>query len=157
MSKEHNAYYKSEIGTIKIMGKEDGVTFVGFVDEEPTDNPEIHPYLKNCVEQIDEYFIGKRKEFSIKLHLQGTDFQKRVWDQLTKIPFGETASYKEIAVAMGNGRAVRAVGNANGSNNIIIIIPCHRIIGSDGTLVGYGSGLDKKQWLLNHEAKYNKS
>jgi methylated-DNA-[protein]-cysteine S-methyltransferase len=154
MSEEHNAYYRSEIGTIKIKGTKDGVTFVGFVNEEITDNPEIHPCLKECVEQIDEYFKGERKEFSIKLDHQGTDFQKRVWNQLMKIPFGETASYKDIAVAMGNGKAVRAVGNANGSNNIVIIIPCHRIIGSDGTLVGYGSGLDKKQWLLNHEAKH---
>jgi methylated-DNA-[protein]-cysteine S-methyltransferase len=154
MSEEHNAYYQSEIGTIKIKGTEEGVTYVGFIKEEPIDYPETHPCLKECVEQIDEYFKGERKEFSIKLDLQGTEFQKMVWNQLTKIPFGETASYKDIAVAMGNRKAVRAVGNANGSNNIVIIIPCHRIIGSDGTLVGYGSGLDKKQWLLNHETKH---
>jgi methylated-DNA-[protein]-cysteine S-methyltransferase len=154
MNEEHIAYCKSEIGSIKITGTEEGVTSVSFVDEKPLDNPEIPPCLKNCVEQIDEYFKGTRKEFSIKLQLHGTEFQKRVWNQLMKIPFGETASYKDIAVAMGNGKAVRAVGNANGSNNIVIIIPCHRIIGSDGTLVGYGSGLDKKQWLLEHEAKH---
>jgi methylated-DNA-[protein]-cysteine S-methyltransferase len=154
MGQEHIAYYQSELGPIKIKGTEDGVAFVGFVEEMPTEHQEIHPCLKECVKQLDEYFNGKRKEFSVKLQPQGTKFQKQVWKQLMEIPFGETASYKDIAVAMGNGKAVRAVGNANGCNDIVIIIPCHRIIGSDGTLVGYGSGLDKKEWLLNHEAKH---
>ncbi len=154
MIEEHIAYYQSELGPIQIKGTKNGVTHVVFVDEKPTEFPEVHPCLRECVSQLDEYFKGKRKEFSIKLQPQGTEFQKQVWKQLTKILFGETASYKDIAVAMGNGKAVRAVGNANGSNNIVIIIPCHRIIGSDGTLVGYGSGLDKKQWLLDHEANH---
>lgn len=136
------------------MGTKNGISFVGFVNEDPMEYPEIHPYLKNCVDQITEYFNGDRQEFNIKLQPQGTQFQKQVWNQLMKIPFGETVSYKDIAVGIGNEKAVRAVGNANGKNNIVIIIPCHRIIGSDGTLVGYGSGQDRKQWLLDHEAKY---
>ncbi|WP_455393025.1 methylated-DNA--[protein]-cysteine S-methyltransferase [[Eubacterium] cellulosolvens] len=154
MSKEYKAYYRSEIGLIKIMGTEKGVSFVGFVKEEPTENPEVHPSLKKCVVQLNEYFQGTRKKFTIKLQPQGTDFQKQVWNQLMKIPFGETASYKNVAEAIGKEKAVRAVGNANGSNNISIIIPCHRVIGNNGKLVGYGGGLDRKQWLLDHEARY---
>ena len=155
MNEEYKAYYRSEIGLIKIIGTEDGVTFVGFVDEEPKEYPDIHICLKECIEQIDEYFKGKRKKFSVKLQPQGTKFQKQVWNQLMKIPFGETASYTNIAEAVGNRKAVRAVGNANGKNNIVIIIPCHRVIGSDGTLVGYGSGLDRKQWLLDRILLYS--
>lgn len=155
MGIEHIAHFQSEIGLIKIMGTEDGISFVGFIDEEPMKYPEIHPSLQDCVDQITEYFKGDRHEFNIKLQLKGTQFQKQVWNQLIKIPFGETASYKDIAASIGNEKSVRAVGNANGKNNIVIIIPCHRIIGSDGTLVGYGSGLDRKQWLLDHESRHN--
>jgi methylated-DNA-[protein]-cysteine S-methyltransferase len=100
---------------------------------------------------LDEYFKGKRQNFSLELQLEGTDFQKKVWEQLQKIPYGETASYKDVAVAIGNEKAVRAVGGANGMNNIAIIIPCHRVIGADGNLVGFGGGLWRKVWLLNHE------
>jgi methylated-DNA-[protein]-cysteine S-methyltransferase len=154
MSQEHIAYYKSEIGTLKIMGTEKGITFVGFVNEVPTESPEVHSCIKECMDQIDDYFKGNRKQFDLKLDPHGTDFQKQVWDQLMKVPYGVTSSYKDIATAIGNEKAIRAVGSANGKNDIVIIIPCHRIIGSDGTLVGYGSGLDRKQWLLDHEAKY---
>ena len=153
MIHEHTAYYRSEIGLLKIMGTEAGISYVGFVKEELDEYPETHPCLKECVEQLDEYFNGNRKDFSIKLQPQGTKFQKCVWDQLIKIPYGETVSYKNIAEAVGNKKAVRAVGNANGKNDIVIIIPCHRVIGNNGKLVGYGSGLDRKQWLLDHEAR----
>jgi methylated-DNA-[protein]-cysteine S-methyltransferase len=154
MNNEHKAYYRSEIGLLKIMGSDDGITFVGFVNEESSEKSEIHPLLKDCVQQLDEYFHGKRKDFSLNLKLQGTKFQKQVWNQLLKIPYGETVSYKNIADGIGNKKAVRAVGNANGSNNISIIIPCHRVIGNSGKLVGYGGGLDRKQWLLDHESKF---
>jgi O-6-methylguanine DNA methyltransferase len=97
------------------------------------------------------YFKGRRQKFSVPLLLQGTDFQKSVWRQLKKIPFGRTASYAEIAKAIGNPRAFRAVGNANNKNPIPIMIPCHRVIGSDGQLVGFGGGLWRKEWLLSHE------
>jgi len=155
MTQQHTAYYQSKIGLIKIIGTEEGVNYVGFVDEEPMDDQETHPCLKDCVDQLDEYFKGTRKDFSIKLQPQGTEFQKRVWEQLIKIPYAETVSYKNIAEAIGNKKAVRAVGNANGSNDIVIIIPCHRVIGNNGKLVGYGGGLDRKQWLLEHETNHS--
>ncbi|MEE8416616.1 MAG: methylated-DNA--[protein]-cysteine S-methyltransferase [Desulfobacterales bacterium] len=110
--------------------------------------------LKACLKQIDEYFKGKRKEFLLNLEPLGTNFQKRVWQQLRKISFGETVSYGDIANAIDNPNACRAVGNANRINPICIIIPCHRVIGSDGSLTGYGGGLWRKEWLLEHESGY---
>ena len=151
MIETYKAYYRSEIGLIIITGTKEGILSLDFVDEEPIDNPDYPPILERCVEQIDEYFIGKRREFSLNLTPRGTDFQQKVWKQLMKIPYGETVSYKHIATSIGDAKAVGAVGNANGKNRISIIIPCHRIIGSDGTLTGYGGGLWRKEWLLNHE------
>ena len=103
-------------------------------------------------EQIDAYFAGEREDFDLPLAPHGTAFQLRVWDELTRIPFGETISYSELARRLGDPKLVRAVGLANGRNPISIIIPCHRVIGADGSLVGYGGGLERKQWLLDHEA-----
>lgn len=153
MIKEYKTYYNSEIGLIEIIGTENAIVSVGFVEEKPVNDSEIHPCLEECIGQIDEYFRGKRREFSLSLHLQGTDFQRKVWSQLMKIPFGETSSYKNIAASIGNEKAVRAVGNANARNKIAIIIPCHRVIGSDGKLIGYASGVWRKEWLLSHERK----
>lgn len=155
MQQFHWAYYDSPIGILKIVGAEQGVFGVHFVEKKIDPDPSIPLPLKECCRQLYEYFVGDRKEFSIKLQLQGTIFQKKVWDQLMKIPYGKTASYKDIASAINNAKAVRAVGNANGSNNIAIIIPCHRVIAHDGTLGGYGGGLWKKEWLLDHEKKYS--
>jgi methylated-DNA-[protein]-cysteine S-methyltransferase len=107
--------------------------------------------VKEGIRQLDEYFKGARKSFSLKLLLKGTPFQKLVWQRLKKIPYGKLASYGDVARAIGRPNAYRAVGNANNKNPIPIIIPCHRVIGSDGKLVGYGSGLWRKEWLLNHE------
>jgi methylated-DNA-[protein]-cysteine S-methyltransferase len=152
MNKTHKAYYESEIGLIEIIGKEEGILSLDFLEEGSMDNSEIHPCLEKCVEQLDEYFRGTRRDFSVNMILQGTVFQKNVWSQLMKIPFGETVSYKYIASSIGNTKAVRAVGNANGKNRIAIIIPCHRVIGSNGTLVGYASGVWRKEWLLKHES-----
>jgi methylated-DNA-[protein]-cysteine S-methyltransferase len=103
-------------------------------------------------EQLDAYFSGELETFDVPLALDGTDFQLRVWDQLTRIPFGETISYSELARRLGDPKLVRAVGLANGRNPVSIIVPCHRVIGADGSLVGYGGGLERKQWLLEHEA-----
>ena len=103
-------------------------------------------------EQLDAYFAGALDRFDVPMAAHGTDFQKRVWDQLVQIPFGETISYSELARRMGDPKLVRAVGVANGRNPISIIIPCHRVIGADGSLVGYGGGLERKKWLLEHEA-----
>lgn len=109
--------------------------------------------LKECVRQLDEYFRGERRVFTIRLMPEGTDFHQKVWREVRRIPFGKTASYKEVAASIGKEKAVRAVGNANRLNKISIIIPCHRVIGSNGELVGYGGGLWRKEWLLAHEQR----
>jgi methylated-DNA-[protein]-cysteine S-methyltransferase len=110
--------------------------------------------LADCVHQLDEYFARQRKSFDLKLDLRGTDFQKRVWRELLEIPFGKTVSYLDVAVALGDKKSIRAVGHANGQNPIVVIVPCHRVIGSDGSLTGYGGGLWRKEWLLNFEGSH---
>ncbi len=109
------------------------------------------PVIKEAFHQLSEYFLDKRKTFNLPLLLKGTDFQKQVWQELLKIPFGETRSYKQIAEAIGNPKAVRAVGMANNKNPLLIVVPCHRVIGANGKLVGYAVGLDKKEYLLRLE------
>tara|TARA_B100002003_G_C14149433_1_gene552790 strand:+ start:2829 stop:3311 length:483 start_codon:yes stop_codon:yes gene_type:complete len=150
----YKTYYKSPLGPIEIVGAQDNILFLGFVEDMLQGDAELPFCLKACLKQIDEYFKWKRKEFLLNLEPLGTDFQKRVWQQLRKISFGETASYGDIAKAIDNPNASRAVGNANRINPICIIIPCHRIIGSDGSLTGYGGGLWRKEWLLKHESGY---
>jgi methylated-DNA-[protein]-cysteine S-methyltransferase len=150
---QHVAYYQSPIGTLEITGTEAGIVAIRFLDEPPAVLPEIHPALETGIQQLDEYFQGQRREFTLPLQLSGTDFQQRVWSALLNIPFGATRSYLEIAEALGDRNAVRAVGLANGQNPIAIVVPCHRVIGSDGSLVGYGGGLWRKQWLLEHEGR----
>lgn len=150
----HAAYYDSPIGILKISGTENAIYGIHFVDRKIEPDASMPLSLKECCKQLDEYFVGNRMEFSLRLHLDGTEFQKSVWDQLLKIPYGKTVSYKDIAIRIGNKNAVRAVGSANGRNNISIIIPCHRVIAHDGSLGGYGGGLWKKEWLLNHEKKH---
>jgi methylated-DNA-[protein]-cysteine S-methyltransferase len=144
-------YYRSEIGPLEVVGTQKGILTITFVEDEFTPDRALPACVKECLRQLDEYFKAKRKKFSIPLLPGGTDFQKAVWRQLQKIPFGQTASYGEVARAIGNPRAFRAVGNANNKNDIPIIIPCHRVIGSDGKLVGFGSGIWRKEWLLDHE------
>lgn len=150
----YKAYYPSPLGRIEITGTEDRIVSLNFVETGGTAGKPLPACLKQAVAQIDEYFKGRRKKFSLQLFLQGTPFQQAVWRQLKRIPFGKTASYGDIARAIGNPRACRAVGTANGANPIAIIIPCHRIIGSNGTLTGYGGGLWRKQWLLEHEKSW---
>ncbi|MFC7391591.1 methylated-DNA--[protein]-cysteine S-methyltransferase [Scopulibacillus cellulosilyticus] len=111
-------------------------------------------YTKEVVNQLNEYFQGERKSFDLPLYLKGTPFQIKVWEALQDIKYGETKTYKDIAEAIGKPKAVRAVGGANNKNPISIVVPCHRVIGSSGCLIGYGGGLDKKQILLEHEQKY---
>ncbi len=146
------AYFESPIGIIEVTGTDDLVYTVNFTDEikdEICDSREI----KNCISQLKEYFTGKRKNFSINYALDGTDFQKRVWNEMVKIPFGEVVSYKDIALSIGHPKAFRAVGSAVGKNPISIIIPCHRVVKSNGTIGNYGGGRWRKSWLLNHETK----
>lgn len=114
-----------------------------------------HPHLDVLEQQAGEYFNGTRKDFDLPLQLVGTDFQKKVWIGLQQIPYGETRSYKKQSVFLGDVKAIRAVATANGQNGIAIIIPCHRVIGDNGSLVGYGGGLPKKKWLLEHEARHS--
>lgn len=144
-------YYSSPIGMVEIAGTEDAVTSIVFSEGNDSEG-EIPPVLKEAYIQLDEYFRGKRRTFDLKLSLEGTEFQKKVWIEVMKIPYGQTASYRDIACRLGNFRAVRAVGNANGKNPISIVIPCHRVIGSRGELTGYAGGLERKAWLLKHES-----
>ena len=113
--------------------------------------PEV---LEDAVSQLNEYFKGERKTFSLKLNPEGTDFQKRVWDALLTIPFGKTTSYLQLSKDLGDVKAIRAVASANGKNPLWIIVPCHRVIGTDGSLTGYAGGLQRKQWLLEHESPF---
>ncbi len=151
MNPMHTAFYKSEIGFFKVTGSEDGLHELEFTDLKSAPHSEVPACLKECFGQLDEYFSGELKNFSLTLKPQGTDFQKSVWQQLVKISFGQTTSYLNIATALGNKKALRAVGAANGQNRIPIIIPCHRVIGSDGSLIGFGGGIWRKEWLLRHE------
>jgi methylated-DNA-[protein]-cysteine S-methyltransferase len=145
------AYYSSPIGIIEITGDEEGIATLYFIDEAMEIPEKVPELFREAVYQLDEYFSGIRREFGLKLNPQGTEFRKRVWKQLLEVPFGKTCSYLEISEALGDPKSTRAVGNANGSNPISIIVPCHRVIGSSGKLVGYGGGLWRKEWLLNHE------
>jgi methylated-DNA-[protein]-cysteine S-methyltransferase len=150
MEKIFKLYYTSPIGVLEIAGTEDGITSIVFVDE-TGETGEVPEVLKEAYIQIREYFSGSRRVFDLKLDLQGTEFQRKVWNELINIPFGETLTYKDIASKLGDINAARAVGNANGKNPISIVVPCHRVVGSYGKLTGYAGGLERKAWLLNHE------
>ena len=150
----YTSYYRSPLGILKIVGDADYILSLDFVERQGSDTGEHAFCVKECVKQIDEYFKGKRKKFFLNLAPRGTEFQRAVWRELEKIPFGAVASYGDIARAIGKPNACRAVGNANGKNPIAIIIPCHRVIGSNGSLTGYGGGLWRKEWLLEHERGY---
>jgi methylated-DNA-[protein]-cysteine S-methyltransferase len=152
----------SPIGTLCLASSDKGVVCIGFSGRQAflKDLERLVPDMeleedagknKKVVRQLKEYFSGARKDFDLPLHLIGTEFQKLVWRQLCQVPFGQTASYKEIAKKIGRPKGMRAVGQANHRNPIPIIIPCHRIIGANGHLVGFGGGLDKKRFLLSHE------
>ncbi|MCK4763546.1 MAG: methylated-DNA--[protein]-cysteine S-methyltransferase [Candidatus Aminicenantes bacterium] len=147
-------YYKSEIGALEITGSEAGILSILFVDDVAETGVGTPACLQECVTQLDEYFKGERKEFSLKLLPVGSDFQKKAWQQLQKIPYGETISYGLQAEKMGNKKACRAVGGANGKNPLTIVVPCHRVVGQNGTLTGFGAGIPRKEWLLNHEKQH---
>jgi methylated-DNA-[protein]-cysteine S-methyltransferase len=144
------AYYDSPIGLIEVGATDESVTSLFFVNER-REGATSNVVSAEAIRQLDEYFAGKREEFELPLKLTGTEFQRQVWTELTSIPFGQTVSYGDLARAIGKPTAVRAVGAANGDNPISIIVPCHRVVGSDGGLTGYGGGLERKEWLLKHE------
>ncbi|MCF6347498.1 MAG: methylated-DNA--[protein]-cysteine S-methyltransferase [Flavobacteriaceae bacterium] len=135
----------------RIVGDDNGISSITVVDGTAETSTKIPGCLQDCVLQLDEYFQNKRTTFSLKLSPQGTNFQKEVWNALQQIPYAETRSYLKQSEAMGDVKAIRAVASANGKNPIWIIIPCHRVIGSDGSLTGYAGGLWRKRWLLEHE------
>ena len=146
-------FYETPVGKLCI-GEEDGVIVRTTWSKIPTEYIlEETELILQCKMQLDEYFRGERKTFDLPLAPKGTDFQKKVWNALQKIPYGETKTYGEIAAAVGNPKAARAVGMANNKNPIGIIIPCHRVVGANGKLVGYAGGMDKKEWLLQLERK----
>lgn len=151
MKKEYKLHYKSPLGILEIIGNEKSLLGLHFVDKSEKDDPNAPACLEDCRLQLDEYFKGKRRAFNIKTELMGTEFQQKVWKELYKVPFGHTVSYGEMAKAIGNPKAVRAVGGANGKNKFVIIYPCHRVIGSNGSMVGFGGGVWRKEWLLEHE------
>jgi len=149
---ENYAVYPSRLGDIKITDNGEAVTGIEFsVDGFDRSNAAPSVLSESTIEQLNEYFTGKRTEFDLPLAPDGTEFQKKVWAALKQIPYGQTRSYKDIAKAVGNEKATRAVGMANNKNPIAIVIPCHRVVGADGSLVGYAGGLDMKKSLLELE------
>ena len=156
------AHFESPIGWVEIQAVRQGILSLNFVetagavrrrDSDVSGQPEV---LKAGLAQIGEYFRGARSSFSLPLALEGSDFQMNVWKALLRVPYGETTTYRDLAVAVGNTKATRAVGGANHRNPISIIVPCHRVVGSDGRLTGYGGGLWRKEWLLRHERRHTR-
>lgn len=146
-------YYASPIGTLQITSLHDKITGVQYVNDEQSER-NATPVIDQCIRELEEYFLRGRKFFNVELLLTGSEFQNRVWNELLTIPYGKTTSYLQVAIGIGDINSVRAVGLANGQNPIAIIVPCHRVIGKDGELVGYGGGMDKKIWLLQHEGAF---
>ncbi|MDR0582614.1 MAG: methylated-DNA--[protein]-cysteine S-methyltransferase [Prevotellaceae bacterium] len=149
------AYYRSPAGWLHITATGTHIRTVAFCETAPEALPAItNPVLKKCIGQLDEYFAGTRTAFALPLEPVGSNFQQRVWKELQTIPYGETISYTELSQRIGDEKAIRAVGTANAKNRIAIIIPCHRVIGADGKLVGYAGGLHRKEWLLRLEMQH---
>ena len=144
--------FDSQVGLIEIQRTEEFISSAMFIEKAPLPSIEKVPHLlMDAKRQFLEYFSGSRKEFDLPLQQTGTEFQQRVWVELCKIPFGETISYLELAKRLGDVKSIRAAGTANGKNKISIVVPCHRVIGSDGSLTGYAGGMHRKDWLLRHE------
>ena len=142
------------LGSAKICGDINGISSVCLLNIEAQLSEVIPEVLLECVTQLKSYFKNERKSFDLKLNPEGTVFQKNVWHQLETIPYGKTMSYLELAKQLGDANVIRAAASANGKNPLWIIVPCHRVIGSDGSLTGYAGGLHRKQWLINHENDY---
>lgn len=147
----HTAHFPTPLGTCLIEGGELGISKIHVLDDAVAPTPEIPQPLQEAVMQLQEYFAGNRKAFTFQLNPKGTDFQKKVWQALTEIPFGKTVSYHALSIQLGDAKAIRAVASANGKNPLWIAVPCHRVIGRNGKLTGYAGGLWRKKWLLEHE------
>lgn len=148
----YSATMESPIGPLLLTCSDAGLTSLQMGAR--AEREQDHPLLQRARLQLEEFFAGERREFDLPLEPQGTEFQRAVWEQLRAIPFAETASYGQVAARVGRPKASRAVGAANGANPIAIIVPCHRVIGADGSLTGFGGGLQRKQWLLQHERDF---
>ena len=156
MQNSYSTYYASPIGNLRISCNETCITEVHFLnkDEPITATEQVAPpVLQQCLEELIEYFQGQRKKFEVPVYQEGTSFQQRVWNELLNIPFGKTISYLTLAKRLGDPKVIRAAASTNGKNHIAIIVPCHRVIGSNNDLVGYGGGLWRKKWLLDMETK----
>ncbi len=147
-------FINSPLGITKIVGDENGITEISVLSEGDI-TTKIPKQLKDAVTQLKDYFTGKRKDFDFQMNPKGTEFQQRVWQELGNIPFGKTISYLELSKKLGDVKAIRAVASANGKNPLWIVIPCHRVIGTDGSLTGYAGGLWRKKWLIEHENPSN--
>lgn len=143
------SYFETPIGFLRILSNGSGITSIKFMDFDGPEDPDIH--TESAKTQLKEYFEGTRDRFDLKLEPEGTDFEQKVWTQLHNIPHGTTTSYGKIASHLGDKNFSQAVGSANGKNPIAVVIPCHRVIGSDNKLVGYAGGMERKEWLLKHE------
>lgn len=149
-----SCFIQTPLGHAKIVGNDDGVASVSILNTNETISKNIPNALQNCVLQLNAYFQNDSKNFDLKLNLKGTEFQNKVWKQLQTIKYGKTISYLDLSKQLGDVKAIRAIANSIGKNPLWIIVPCHRVIGSDGSLTGYAGGLHRKQWLLNHERDY---
>lgn len=145
------AFINTPLGVAKLIGDSKGLSEIKVTDAEETVSTNIPQNLKIAAEQLQQYFAGTRNNFDFNLNPKGTDFQKRVWEALLLIPYGKTVSYLDLSKNLGDVKAIRAVAAANGKNPLWIVVPCHRVIGSDGSLTGYAGGLHRKKWLLDHE------
>jgi len=156
LAETFTTYYHSPVGLLKISGTKDYISEVSFHDTTQKNDgskKDMPPMLIQCIEQLIQYFNGERRIFELPINQTGTAFQQETWSLLMTIPYGKTISYLQLAIKTGDPKATRAVANANGKNNIAIIVPCHRVIGANKELVGYGGGLWRKKWLLEHEMK----
>lgn len=153
--KLYTTHYSSPLGKLKLQCSDDFLQAVVFAADEDTEQAVEHRLLQTCIKQLDEYFAGQRKEFDLPLQQTGTTFQQKVWDLLYQIPYGKTISYNQLSKQYGDSKAIRAVASANGKNNLAIIVPCHRVIGSNNSLTGYAGGLWRKKFLLEHETKHH--
>jgi len=152
VEKLYQAHYTSPIGTLEITASQETIFSVLFsAAYAPVNTPNLPPCLQNCLQQLAEYFAGDRQSFDLSIASTSTAFQEQVWRQLQQIQYGRTLSYYDISFQLGNIGAIRAVGSANGKNQLLLIRPCHRVIGTNGQLVGYAGGLWRKRWLLDHE------
>lgn len=147
---EH-AYVQTPIGIAELIGDKNGLASITVLESKKPKGT-IPTVLKDAVEQLEDYFEGNRTVFELQLNPSGTDFQKKVWEALLQIPFGKTISYLELSKQLGDVKAIRAVASANGKNPLWIVVPCHRVIGTNGDLTGYAGGLHRKKWLLEHES-----